>query len=125
MSTPIRGYVWFCVSSIEDDAETVGIQTYVLKKTILVALKCDHLSDLKLADSNFRTPACIDLLLGNEVFMSLLHDGRQTGPQVHHSQLILALDGCSLVRLRNFRAGGTGVAGTAMAVPLFSDRVLS
>ena len=39
------------------------------------------LIDLKVTDSDFRAPAHIDLLLGAEVFMSILHDGRWTGPQ--------------------------------------------
>ena len=40
-----------------------------------------HLSDLKLADCDFRTPAQIDFPLGAEVFTSILRDGRQTGPR--------------------------------------------
>ena len=40
-------------------------------RPILVALKCDYLSDLTLAESDFRTPVLIDLLLGAEVFMSI------------------------------------------------------
>ena len=48
---------------------------------ILVSLKWEYLSDLKLADSDLRTPARIDLLLGAEVFMSMLRDGRWTGPR--------------------------------------------
>ena len=68
--------------------EKVGVEAYVLKKItkdlplepIPVALKWDHLSDLKLADPDFRTPARIDLLLGAEVFTSILRDGRRTGP---------------------------------------------
>ena len=47
---------------------------------ILVALKWDHLLDLKLADSDFRTLARMDLLLGAEVFTSILHDEQRTGP---------------------------------------------
>ena len=47
---------------------------------ILVALKWDHLADLKMADSDFRTPAYIDLLLGAKIFTSILHDGWGTGP---------------------------------------------
>ena len=52
--------------AIEDDAEKVVVEAYVLKKItkdlpmhpIQVAFKWDHLLDLKLADSDFRTPAC-------------------------------------------------------------------
>ena len=40
----------------------------------------DHLSDLKLADSDFGIPPRIDLLLGAEVFTNILCDGRRTGP---------------------------------------------
>ena len=40
-----------------------------------------HISDLELADPEFRTPARIDLLLGAEVFASILRDGRRTGPR--------------------------------------------
>ena len=35
---------------------------------------------MKFADQEFRTPARIDLLLGAEVFISILLDGRRTGP---------------------------------------------
>ena len=48
---------------------------------IPIALKWDHLTDLKLADPDFRTPARIDLLLGAEVFTTILRDGRRTGPR--------------------------------------------
>ena len=77
------------MSGVEDDSEKVGVETFLLKKitkdlpleSIPVALNWDHLSNLKLADSNFRTPAHIDLLLGAEVFTSILCDGWRTGPQ--------------------------------------------
>ena len=65
------------------------VEAYVLKKVtkdlplhpIPLALKWDHLSDLELADPEFRTPARIDLLLGAEVFTSIVCDGRRTGPR--------------------------------------------
>ena len=83
-----RGSVWFQVSGVEDDTEKVGVLAYVLKKIskdlplhpIPVALKWDHLSDLKLADSDFRIPARIQLPLGAEVFTSILRDGQRNGP---------------------------------------------
>ena len=88
-STPTRGSVWFQVSGVEDGAEKIGVEAYVLKKVtrdlplhpIPIALKWDHLSNLELADPEFRTPARIDLLLGAEVFASILRDGRRTGPR--------------------------------------------
>ena len=77
------------MSGVEDDSAKVGVEAYVLKKItkdlplepIPAALKRDHLSGLKLADPDYRTPARIDLLLGAEVFTSILRDGRRTGPR--------------------------------------------
>ena len=88
-TTPTQGSVWFQVSGVEDDAEKIGVEAYVLKKVtkdlplhpIRLALKWDHILDLELADPEFRTPARIDLLLGARVFTSILHDGRRTGPR--------------------------------------------
>ena len=88
-TTPTRGSVWFQVSGIEDDAEKIGVEAYLLKKItkdlplhpILLSFKWDHISDLELADPEFRTPARIDLLLGAEVFTSILRDSRRTGPR--------------------------------------------
>ena len=62
---------------------------YILKKITkkstlhptVVVLKWDHVSDLKLAGSDFITQARIDLPLGTEVFTRIFHDGRWTGPQ--------------------------------------------
>ena len=47
----------------------------------MMNVEWDHLSNLELADPDFRTPAQIDLLLGAEVFASILRDGRRTGPR--------------------------------------------
>ena len=87
-TTKTRGSVWFQVSGMDDEAEKIGVEAYVLNKItkdlplepIPLALKWEHLSDLKLADPEFRTPARVDLLLGAEVFSSILRDGRRTGP---------------------------------------------
>ena len=54
---------------------------------IPLTLKWDHISDLELADPEFRTPARIDLLLGAEVFASILRDGRRTGPRATPSAI--------------------------------------
>ena len=78
----------FQVTGVDDNAEKVRIEAYVLKKItkdlplhpIQVALKWDHLSDSKQADSDLKTTARIDFMLvaEAEVFISILHDGRQT-----------------------------------------------
>ena len=87
-NTLTRGSVWFQVSGVENDGEKIGVEAFVLKKItkhlplhpIPLALKWEHLSKLKLADLDFKTPACTDLLLGVEVFTSILCDGQQTSP---------------------------------------------
>ena len=69
--------------------ERIGVEAFVLKRImkdlplhpIPLALKWEHLRDLKLVDPDFRTLASTDLLLGAEVFTSILYDGRQIGPQ--------------------------------------------
>ena len=66
----MRGSVWFQVCGVQDDAERVGVEAYVLKKIsnglplyhIPIALKWNHLSDFKLADSDIRTPARIAMV---------------------------------------------------------------
>ena len=85
---PTQGFVWFQAYSIEDDGEKIGVEAFVLKKItkdlslhpILLAIKWEHLLDLKLADPDFSTLVCIDLLLGTEVFTSIVCDGWHTGP---------------------------------------------
>ena len=47
---------------------------------ILSDLRWDHLSDLQLADPDFKTPSRVDILLGSEVFQEILCDGRRKGP---------------------------------------------
>ena len=89
-TTPTRGSAWYQVCGIENDVEETGVEAYMLRKItkdlhvplhpIPLALKWGHLSDLKLADSEFRTLARIDLLLGAEVFTTILCDGQRTGP---------------------------------------------
>ena len=63
------------MSGVEDGTKIIGVEPYVLKKTtndlplqsIPVVLQRDHLSGLKLADSDFRT--------------LVLCDGWQAGPR--------------------------------------------
>ena len=67
--------------------------------SIVLAVKWEYLSDLKLADYDFRTPARIALLLRAEVIASILRESRRASWTSRHPLLILALDGCYLARL--------------------------
>ena len=101
-STPTRGSVWFQVSGVEDGAEKIGTEAYVLKKVtrdlplhpIPIALKWDHLSNLELADPEFRTPARIDLLLGLKSSPVYSATAGGLDLEARHPQLIPASDGC-------------------------------
>ena len=87
-TTRTRGSVHFQVSGMNDDSEKVRVQAYVLKNIckslplhpILPSLKWEHISDLELADPEFRFPSRVDILLGAEVFVEILRDGRRKGP---------------------------------------------
>ena len=76
------------MSGIKANGDKIGVEAFVLEKItkdlpphpVPLALKRKHLSDLKPADPDFRTPARINLLLGAEVFTSMLLDGWWTGP---------------------------------------------
>lgn len=39
-----------------------------------------HLSDVDLADPHFGQPGKIDILLGVDIFVQVMRDGRRTGP---------------------------------------------
>ena len=43
-------------------------------------LNWDHLNDIPLADPDFATPFRIDVLLGVEIFVAVLLQGRKSGP---------------------------------------------
>ena len=86
-----RGSVDFYISNAgdtSDSPEFFYVRGHVLSKIcndlpqhpILPDLHWDHLSDLELADPEFKTPSCIDVLLGSEVFQQILGEGRRNGP---------------------------------------------
>ena len=61
--------------------------------------KRNHLYDLTLADPSFGQPGCIDLLLGVDVFVDILRDGRRKGPPgsptAIETDFGYVLDGCT------------------------------
>ena len=96
------------MSGIEDDGEKVWVEAYMLKKIsiylslrpIPVVHKWHHLFDLQLADSDFKTPACIDLLQGLKYPRAYFVTAGRQDIEACQQQLILALDGCSLVKFK-------------------------
>ena len=61
--------------------------------------KWNHLYDLTLADPSFGQPGRIDLLLGVDVFVDILRDGRRKGPPGSPTAIEIdfgcVLDGCT------------------------------
>ena len=96
ITMPTRGSIWFHVSGVEDDANKIRVEAYMLKKVtkdlplhpLPLALKWDHISYLELSDPEFRATARINLLLGAEVFTSILCDSWQTGPRGMPSAIV-------------------------------------
>ena len=85
---PIQSVASFQVSPVHRQGKKINLNAGVLPK-----VTCDlpvypvsfdhswnHLSDLQLADPAFGEPGRIDLLLGIDVFVNVLLDGRRTGP---------------------------------------------
>ena len=55
-----------------------------------------HLRSLRLADPAYSEPERIDVLLGIDVFLSAMHQGRRTGPPGSlETDFRWILDGCS------------------------------
>ena len=87
-----QGSSWFQVFEVEDDAVKIGVDSCILEKItkdlsphptsifVVLILKWDDLSGLKLADSCLKAPAHIDFLLGAEIFTNIVHDVRTTCP---------------------------------------------
>ena len=73
---------------MNDKSEEVRVQAYVLKNIckslplhpILPSPKWEYISDLELVDPELRFPSRVDILLGAEVFVEILPDGRRKGP---------------------------------------------
>ena len=103
-----RGSIWFQVSDMEDDAEQVRIEAYMLKKIskdpplhpIPVAFKWDHLPDIKLADSDFRTLAALIYCSGLKYSRAYFVISSGLDLEAHHPQLTPGLGGGSLAKLK-------------------------
>ncbi|KAL5469510.1 hypothetical protein EMCRGX_G030772 [Ephydatia muelleri] len=85
---PVQHISSFKVSAVRSSVRKIGITAIVVPK-----VTCDlptyhvrfdsswkHLTNLVLADPNFRQPGKIDLLLGADLFADVLCQGRRSGP---------------------------------------------
>ena len=84
---PIQSVSSFRITSVQSSARVFEINAVVIPRVscdlpsnpICLDSKWDHLSDLTLADPSFGQPGRIDLLLGVDVFMDILRNGRRKG----------------------------------------------
>ena len=85
---PIQSVTSFRITSVRSSSRAIEVNAVVIPKVscdlpanpISFHSKWQHLSELTLADPNFGLPGRIDLLLGVDVFVDILRDGRRKGP---------------------------------------------
>ena len=87
-SSPLQSIASLSISTSNPPGEKIDLTAIVVPKVacelplrpIPFDLSWNHLSEIPLADPDFGSPGKVDLLLGVEVFVSVLLDGRRHGP---------------------------------------------
>ena len=85
---PIQSVSRFQIKSVRSSTRVFEVNAVVIPRVscdlptspIPLDPKWNHLHDLTLADPSFGQPGRIDLLLGVDVFVDILRDGRRKGP---------------------------------------------
>ena len=85
---PIPLIANFQISPVRPTGRSIGVTAVVVPKVtcdlplrpVPFELKWNHIADLPLADPGFGQPGRIDVLLGVDVFIDILRQGRRTGP---------------------------------------------
>ena len=87
-SSPVRSIANFQISSAHSNGRKIDLTAIVLPKVtcdlpvapVPFDLSWSHLAELPLADPAFGEPRRVDILLGVDVFVDILRNGRRTGP---------------------------------------------
>ena len=87
-TSPIQSITNFNIVTIGQSKERIGITAIVVPRVtcdlplqpVTFDLNWNHLSDVQLADPDFGIPSKVDLLLGVEVFATVMLNGRRLGP---------------------------------------------
>ena len=87
-STPLQSIATLSINTSRPPGERIDLTAIVVPKVacelplqpIPFDVNWHHLSDLTLADPDFASPGRIDILLGVEIFVAVLLDGRRSGP---------------------------------------------
>ena len=86
--SPIQSIASFQISAAHHNGRSIELTAIVLPKVtcdvpvhpVPFDLSWKHLSDLPLADPSFGEPGRVDILLGVDIFVDVLLNGRRTGP---------------------------------------------
>ena len=86
--TPSHSIAQFVISPVQSPADKTPISAIVVPhvtcdlpvKYVTSLLSWDHLSNLPLADPDFGHPSKVYLLLGVDIFIAALLNGRRVGP---------------------------------------------
>jgi hypothetical protein len=83
-----KGITTFIINPHFQASQSYSVNALIMPNVtgVLPSYACDpsvwnHLVGLELADPKYYKPAAVDILLGSDLFWSLLQDGRRCGPQ--------------------------------------------
>ena len=87
-SSPVQSVASFQISSTHTNGRKIDLTAIVLPRVtcnlpvnpVSFDLSWTHLTGLPLADPSFGEPGCVDVLLGIDIFVGILRQGRRTGP---------------------------------------------
>lgn len=85
---PIQSITRFQLSSLQGSEGKIDVTAVVVPKVtcdlpmtpVTFEMRWTHLSDLPLADPGFGQPGRVDILLGADIFVEILRQGRRKGP---------------------------------------------
>ena len=86
--SPIQSITTFNISAVKSTSQCFDVSAIIVPKVtcdlphhpISFDLSWNHLSSVDLADPQFGQPGRIDILLGVDIFVQVLRNGRRTGP---------------------------------------------
>ena len=85
---PIQSVTHFQLSSLQPSGRKIDVTAVIVPKVtcdlpmkpVTFEMGWTHLSDLPLADPGFGQPGRVDILLGADIFVEILRQGRRKGP---------------------------------------------
>ena len=86
--SPTHSVTSFSISSVNLPSDKIDVTALIVQQVtsdlphhpVSFSLAWNHLSDVDLADPHFGQPGKVDILLGVDIFVQVLQDGRRNGP---------------------------------------------